>query len=131
MKWSDYEGPRGPHSRVYSLSRSLCERVTQADLSGRIRTCGQNKLNAHLFGEERAQELYAGLGEVAFRTRAGAWRIARNELTMRPLLQSQLSISSKLIARANDSSRVVSEFVRTLKEKLDSPRRIRLDLLFR
>ena len=25
----------------------------QADLSGRIRTCGQNKLNAHLFGEER------------------------------------------------------------------------------
>jgi hypothetical protein len=24
-----------------------------ADLSGRIRTCGQNKLNAPLFGEER------------------------------------------------------------------------------
>jgi hypothetical protein len=24
-----------------------------SDLSGRIRTCGQNKLNAHLFGEER------------------------------------------------------------------------------
>ena len=47
---------------------------------------------------------------------------------MRPLLQPQLSISSKLIARANDSSRVVSEFVRTLKGKLDSPRRIRLDL---
>ena len=23
------------------------------DLSGRIRTCGQNKLNAHRFGEER------------------------------------------------------------------------------
>jgi hypothetical protein len=25
----------------------------QADLLGRIRTCGQNELNAHLFGEER------------------------------------------------------------------------------
>jgi signal transduction histidine kinase len=61
-------------------------------------------------------------------TRAGAWRITRNGLTMRPLLQPQLSISSKLIARANDSSRVVSEFVRTLKRKLDSPRRIQLDL---
>jgi hypothetical protein len=107
-----------------------CPEVSKhnADLSGRIRTCGQNKLNAHLFGEERAQELYAGLGEVAFLTRAGAWRIARHELTMRLLLQPQLSISSKLIARANDSSRVVSEFLRTLKGKLDSPRRIRLDL---
>ena len=27
--------------------------LPQADLSGRIRTCGQNKLHAHLFGEER------------------------------------------------------------------------------
>jgi hypothetical protein len=79
-------------------------------------------------GGERAQGLYAGLGEVAFLTRAGAWRIARNELTMTPLLQPQLSISSKLIARVNDSSRVVSEFVRALKGKLDSPRRVRLDL---
>jgi hypothetical protein len=26
---------------------------TLADLSGRIRTCGQNKLHAQLFGEER------------------------------------------------------------------------------
>ena len=29
------------------------DRFRYADLSGRIRTCGQNKLNAHLFGEER------------------------------------------------------------------------------
>ena len=68
--------------------------------------------NAHLFGEERAQEPYAGLGEVAFLIRAGAWRIACNELAMKPLLQPQLCISSKSIARANDSSRVVSEFLR-------------------
>ena len=27
--------------------------LRDADLSGRIRTCGQNKLNTHLFGEER------------------------------------------------------------------------------
>jgi hypothetical protein len=30
------------------------------DLSGQIRTCGKYKLNAHLFGKERAQELYLG-----------------------------------------------------------------------
>ena len=29
------------------------DHIPQADLSRRIRTCGQNKLNAHLFGEER------------------------------------------------------------------------------
>jgi beta-xylosidase len=27
--------------------------IRQDDLSGRIRTCGQKKLHAHLFGEER------------------------------------------------------------------------------
>jgi hypothetical protein len=35
---------------VRSRRRNWCP---LADLSGRIRTCGQNKLNAHLFGEER------------------------------------------------------------------------------
>ena len=68
--------------------------------------------------EEAAQELYAGLGEAAFLTRAGAWRIARNGLTMRPLRHAGLTISVKLIARAGDSSRIVSEFARTLKRKL-------------
>jgi hypothetical protein len=52
--------------------------------------------------EESAQELYSRIGEVAFLTRAGAWRIARNGLTMRPLDQPDLNISSKLIARADD-----------------------------
>ena len=78
--------------------------------------------------EEAAQELYASTGEIAFLSRAGAWRIARNGLTMRPLRHSELTISSKLIARADDSSRVVSEFARTLKRKLDMPRRLQLDL---
>ena len=78
--------------------------------------------------EESAHELYAGTGEVAFLTRAGAWRIARNGLTMRPLNHGKLSISSKLIARADESSRVVSEFVRTLKRKLEAPRLAQLHL---
>jgi DNA-binding transcriptional LysR family regulator len=78
--------------------------------------------------EEAAQELYAGTGEVAFLTRAGAWRIARNGLTMRPLTHSHLTLSSKLIARSDDSSRIVSEFARTLKLKLDKPKRVQLNL---
>ena len=78
--------------------------------------------------EEAAQELYGGMGEVAFLTRAGAWRIARNGLTMRPLDHPELKSYSKLIARSDDSSRIVSEFVRTLKRKLDNQKRVQPDL---
>jgi len=84
-----------------------------------------------LSAEEAAQELYAGKSDVSFLTRAGAWRIARNGLTMRPLSHSKLNISSKLIARSSDSSRVVSEFARSLKRKLESPRKLQLDLSLR
>ncbi len=58
--------------------------------------------------EEGAQELYGGSCNVAFLTRAGAWRIARNGLAMRPLEQPNLELSTKLIAKASNSSRVVS-----------------------
>ena len=78
--------------------------------------------------EEAAQELYAGSSEVAFLTRAGAWRIARNGLTMRPLSHPDLTVTSNLIARADDASRIVSEFVRTLRRKLDAANRVQLDL---
>jgi DNA-binding transcriptional LysR family regulator len=78
--------------------------------------------------EESAQELYSGTGEAAFMTRAGAWRIARNGLTMRPLIQPDLNISTKLIARADDSSRTVSEFAKAMRRKLDTQRRVQLDL---
>ncbi len=81
--------------------------------------------------DEAAQELYSGTSEAAILTRDGAWRIARNGLTMRPLRHPKLTISSKLIARADDSSRIVSEFARALRRKLDSPRRGQLDLPLR
>ena len=81
-----------------------------------------------LTAEQSAQELFGKTSEVAFLTRAGAWRIARNGITMRPLRHLGLTLSCKLIARANDSSRIVSEFARALRRKLDSPRRDQLNL---
>ena len=78
--------------------------------------------------EEAAHELYAGTSEVAFLTCAGAWRVARNGITMRPLRHPTLTVSSKLIARADDSSRLVSEFARTMRRLLDSARRLQLNL---
>ena len=70
--------------------------------------------------EEAAHELYGGTSEAAFLTRADAWRIARNGLTMRPLDHPGLTLSVKLIARSDDSSRLVSEFTRTFKRNLES-----------
>ena len=78
--------------------------------------------------EEGAQELYGESCDVAFLTRAGAWRIARNGLAMRPLEQPNLELSTKLIAKASNSSRVVSEFFRALKRKLEVPRKEQLPL---
>ena len=37
----------------YRFDPKRADYFLQADLSGRIRTCGQNELNARLFGEER------------------------------------------------------------------------------
>ena len=78
--------------------------------------------------EESAQELYSGTGEVAFLTRAGAWRIARNGLTMRPLIHPDLNLSVKLIARADDSSRIVSEFAKAMRRKIETQRQAQLHL---
>ena len=104
-----------------SLYDSIFREASQATVQPR---CVHHVVTA----EESANELYAGTGEVAFLTRAGAWRIARNGLTMRPLNHPTLALSSKLIARADESSRVVSEFARALKRKLETPRRVQLDL---
>ena len=82
-------------------------------------------------GEEAAQELYAGTAEAAFLTRADAWRIARNGITLRPLADKRVVLSSKLIARSDDQSRVVSEFARALKRKLETPPSAQLDLPLR
>jgi len=121
-------------SQLHHKSWVLFERYVHPPLHDSIlRAADQERVQArsvHLVvtAEESAQELYSGTGEVAFLTRAGAWRIARNGLTMRPLIHPELNISSKLIARADDSSRTVSEFAKALRSKLDTHRRAQLEL---
>lgn len=60
-------------------------------------------------------------GQVAFLTRAGAWRVARHGLTMRPLANKKLHIQTALVVRSGNDSRLLSELVRALKRKLDGP----------
>jgi hypothetical protein len=43
----------GVYRDLTPILQTLFTRKSSADLSRRIRTCGQNKLNAHPFGEER------------------------------------------------------------------------------
>jgi DNA-binding transcriptional LysR family regulator len=78
--------------------------------------------------EDAAQLLYSGTVDAAFLTRAGAWKIARNGLTMRPLKDDRLVLSYRLIARANNESQLVSEFTRALKRKPEGSRGVQLNL---
>jgi DNA-binding transcriptional LysR family regulator len=71
---------------------------------------------------EEASELIVAHKGVAFLTRGGAWRIARDGVTMRPLAEQRLRLVTKLATRADNKSRLVSEFVRAAGRKLISAR---------
>jgi hypothetical protein len=72
----------------------------------------------HVTSAEQATYLIHHHGAVAFLTQIGAWRIARDGLTMRPLADDQLVLKTALVTRANDRSRLTSEFVRAAVRKL-------------
>ena len=80
----------------------------------------------HVTSAEQATYLIHRYGAVAFLTQIGAWRIARDGLTMRPLDDDQLVLKTALVTRADDRSRLISEFlraaVRQLQEKSGTQR---------
>jgi len=69
--------------------------------------------------EEASQFVSRGLG-VAVITQAGAWRIAREGITIRPLADEDLFLVTKLACRSDNQARVVSEFVRAFVRSLSS-----------
>jgi DNA-binding transcriptional LysR family regulator len=70
--------------------------------------------------EDASQFVLRGFG-VAVLTQAGAWRIAHNGITIRPLCVDGLRLETRLACRSDSQRRVVSEvlrgFVRRLKER--------------
>ncbi len=70
--------------------------------------------------EEASQSVTRGLG-VAILTQAGAWRIARDGITIRPLNAQGLSLETRLACRADNQERLVSEFVRTFVRQVGQP----------
>jgi len=78
---------------------------------------------AHYFmTAEEASELILAHDGVAFLTLGAAWRIARDGVTMRPLAEPRLRLVTKLATRADNKSRLVSEFVRAVGRRLMSTR---------
>jgi hypothetical protein len=81
---------------------------------------------------EEASELVLAQKGVAFLPRDAAWRIASEGIAMRPLVEEQLKLVTRLAIRSDSKERLVSEYVRAAGRKLSSiapPQQGRLPLV--
>ena len=69
---------------------------------------------------EEASELVLAQKGVAFLPRGAAWRIASEGIAMRPLVEEQLRLITRLAVRADNKARLVKEYVRATWRKLNS-----------
>ena len=74
----------------------------------------------HITGPEEAFPSVVEGSCVAFLVKAGALRIAREGVTVRPLAEDALSLKTYLLSQADNQSKVVSELVRTFMRKLSN-----------
>ena len=81
----------------------------------------------HVTSAEQATYLIHHHGAVAFLTQIGAWRIARDGLTMRPLADDELVLKTALVTRADDRRPLTSQFVRAAMRKLQDKSGAHLD----
>lgn len=73
----------------------------------------------HFMAPEEAIPLMSGPGGVVIVAKSGALRIARDGLTMRPLKEEALTMSTLLVSRSDNESKALSEFVRSFVRRLD------------
>jgi hypothetical protein len=107
-----------------TLYDALCKAAKSATKPG-------TSIHHVMTAEDASQFVLRGLG-VAVLTQAGAWRIARNGITIRPLCIAGLRLETRLACRSDSQGRVVSEFlrgfVRRLKERTNA-KQLRLGLV--
>lgn len=72
----------------------------------------------HITAPEEAFPFVADRSAIAFLVKAGALLLARNGVTVRPLIEPQLQLRTFLVSRADDDSKVASEIVRTFVRKI-------------
>jgi DNA-binding transcriptional LysR family regulator len=71
----------------------------------------------HVTSAEQAAQLVKSTGGIAFLPKAGAWRVAVEDLTIRPLAEPGIVVRTVLVTR-NDPGRLVSEFMRAIVRKV-------------
>ena len=72
----------------------------------------------HVTAPEEAFPFVADGSAIAFVLKAGALLVARNGVTVRPLNESTLQVRTCLVCRADDDSKIASEFVRAYMRKM-------------
>ena len=77
----------------------------------------------HVTAPEEAFPFVADGSAIAFVVKAGALLMARNGVTVRPLNESSLRLKTCLVCRADDDSKIASEFVRAYMRKLPDKKR--------
>jgi DNA-binding transcriptional LysR family regulator len=85
----------------------------------------------HVTAPEEAFPFVADGSAVAFVVKAGALLLARNGVTVRPLNEPSLKLKTCLVCRANDDSKIASEFVRAYMRKMpdkQKPRQLPLPI---
>lgn len=83
---------------------------------------GSSELH-HITVPDEAVPLILDRGGLAFLTKTGAWRIAWEGITIRPLAEENLRLVTCLTARADSKSPLVNDFVKAAARKVESLRR--------
>lgn len=94
----------------------LYEALMQGAQAARVEYKGLD----HVMSAEEASHLVRRHGGFAFLTKAGALRVAHHGLIAKPLNEDYLSLDVHLAVRADNESKLLSEFVRSFMKKLKS-----------
>jgi DNA-binding transcriptional LysR family regulator len=110
FKWILFE--RRLHPPLYDLVLRTAERqnVTPASIQ-------------HVTAPEEAFPFVADGSAIAFVVKPGALLMARNGVTVRPLLNEDLQLKTFLVSRADNDSKVASELVRAYMRKFSEVKR--------
>ncbi len=77
----------------------------------------------HVIAPEEAFPFVSDGSAIAFVVKTGALLMARNGVTVRPLNELNLRLKTCLVCRADDDSKIASEFVRAFMRKMPDKRK--------
>jgi DNA-binding transcriptional LysR family regulator len=77
----------------------------------------------HITAPEEAFPLVEAGACISFVVKAGALLLSRNGVTVRPLVEPELLLRTHLVSRADNESKLVSEFVRAYMRRISPPKK--------